>query len=231
MGADYILYIGRTLIKPLIAHQAESPAPAAAVRHFANGRQAWAALYTEAPALVIINAASTRTSGSRLCQSARRLWPNVPVLVLAMSDDKVPQADCVMQMPVSPSAITQFVNAALAHHPAGPPDQLVSAGPFTLDTVQRILSIRTGASAEDHILRPKEANLLHFFLQHTGEVIDRKTLMAAVWQTDYLGDTRTLNVHIRALRIYLETDPSRPRFLHTVRGEGYRLTVAPQGGD
>jgi DNA-binding response OmpR family regulator len=60
-------------------------------------------------------------------------------------------------------------------------------------------------------------------MQHPGQVVSRRTLMKEIWNTDYLGDTRTLDVHMRWLREKIEDDPNEPRLLVTVRGEGYRL--------
>ena len=60
-------------------------------------------------------------------------------------------------------------------------------------------------------------------MEHAGEIVSRKTLMHEIWDTDYLGDTRTLDVHMRWLREKIEDDPNHPKLLVTVRGEGYRL--------
>jgi two-component system alkaline phosphatase synthesis response regulator PhoP len=72
-------------------------------------------------------------------------------------------------------------------------------------------------------LRPKEAALLAFFIRNSGRVLSRQEIMKAVWDTDYVGDTRTLNVHVRWLRLKIEDDPGNPRLLRTVRGVGYRF--------
>ena len=74
-------------------------------------------------------------------------------------------------------------------------------------------------------LTPKEARLLAVLMQHPGQVVNRATLMQEVWQTDYLGDTRTLDVHICWLRKKLEDDPTHPQLLLTQRGVGYQLNV------
>ena len=63
-------------------------------------------------------------------------------------------------------------------------------------------------------------------MQHPDQTLNRKTLMAQVWETDYLGDTRTLDVHVRWIRKAIESDPGKPRYLKTVRGIGYRLQVS-----
>jgi DNA-binding response OmpR family regulator len=62
-------------------------------------------------------------------------------------------------------------------------------------------------------------------MEHAGEVIERKELFRMVWETDYAGDTRTLDVHISWLRQAMEEDPRNPRYIKTVRGEGYRLDI------
>jgi len=74
-------------------------------------------------------------------------------------------------------------------------------------------------------LRPKEAALLAYFMRNPGRVLSRKEIMKEVWDTDYLDDTRTLNVHIRWLRLKIEDNPSQPCMLRTVRGVGYHFQV------
>jgi transposase len=77
----------------------------------------------------------------------------------------------------------------------------------------------------DQKLTPKLAGLLEVLMRHHDEVVERKLLIKQVWQTDYMGDTRTLDVHIRWLRQAIEKKPSKPKFLKTVRGKGYILTI------
>jgi DNA-binding response OmpR family regulator len=77
-------------------------------------------------------------------------------------------------------------------------------------------------------LTPKEFKLLHLLATNHDQIISRKTIMQEVWETDYLGDTRTLDVHIRWLREKIEGAPSRPRRLITIRGVGYRFILNPE---
>jgi DNA-binding response OmpR family regulator len=77
-------------------------------------------------------------------------------------------------------------------------------------------------------LAPKQFQLLSTLMRHCGEVMPRSLLVREVWRTDYLGDTRMLDVHIRWLRQKIEDDPSDPVYLHTVRGVGYRLDAPPE---
>lgn len=89
---------------------------------------------------------------------------------------------------------------------------------FVLDLSTRRLMKDNGTPRH---LTPKECRLLSTFIRHRGEVLSREFLMQEVWETDYYGDTRTLEVHVSWLRAKIEDDPSHPRYLHTVRGVGY----------
>jgi DNA-binding response OmpR family regulator len=97
----------------------------------------------------------------------------------------------------------------------------LSAGPIRMNVKQRKISCG-GREAQ---VTPKEARLLEVFLRHPGILLTRKFLIKTVWETDYTGDTRTLDVHISWLRQILEPDPVSPRYLKTIRGQGYRLDV------
>ncbi len=99
--------------------------------------------------------------------------------------------------------------------------KLVQAGDLTLDLDARCV-IKNGVATH---LTFKECALLEIFMNNGGEVVSRRRLMKDVWDTDYLGDTRTLDVHIRWLREKIEDHPSEPTFLRTVRGVGYRFEV------
>jgi DNA-binding response OmpR family regulator len=75
-------------------------------------------------------------------------------------------------------------------------------------------------------MTPKQCALLQMLMVHHGNVVERSNIMQAIWETSYLEDTRTLDVHIRWLRERIEPDPSNPVYLKTVRGVGYRLNLA-----
>ncbi len=78
-----------------------------------------------------------------------------------------------------------------------------------------------------HQLTPKQCRLLYTFMLHPGEILSREFLMREVWDTTYTGDTRTLEVHVRWIRKMIEHNPSRPQYLRTVRGVGYRFDCRP----
>ena len=79
------------------------------------------------------------------------------------------------------------------------------------------------ANGREKRLTPKAASLLEVFLKHPEETLDRAFLMRQVWDTDYIGDTRTLDVHVRWVREAIEPEPGKPCHILTVRGVGYRF--------
>jgi len=102
------------------------------------------------------------------------------------------------------------------------PQDRITVGEITVDRLARRVW-RAGRVVE---LRQREFQLLDVLISHAGRALSRRELLDAVWGQDWVGDPRTLDVHIRWLREKLEADPSRPRYLHTVRGYGYRFEDA-----
>ena len=97
--------------------------------------------------------------------------------------------------------------------------KVLKAAGLVLDVARRELT-RRGKTQK---LTPKECQLLALFMNHPSKVLSRRPLMKEVWETDFLDDTRTLDVHICYLRKKIEEDPHHPRLLRTVRGIGYRF--------
>lgn len=118
-----------------------------------------------------------------------------------------------------PQSLTHAVSVATDLLHSTP---IVRAGNISLDIRTRTV---TDANGQCHYLRPKECDLLHVLIRNAGSVVSRAAIMAEVWETDYTDDTRTLDVHIRWLREKVETNPSRPQYIQTVRGVGYRFVT------
>jgi len=97
--------------------------------------------------------------------------------------------------------------------------QILRVAGLTLDLESRQVLSCSGI----HKLTHKECRLLEVFMRNPGKALSRKLLMKEVWETDYIGDTRTLDVHVRWLREKIEEDPGNPVLLRTVRGAGYRF--------
>jgi DNA-binding response OmpR family regulator len=99
---------------------------------------------------------------------------------------------------------------------------VLSQGIFRLNTQQHILTTPNG----DQKLTPKLAKLMEVLMKNVNQVVERKELIKQVWETDYMGDTRTLDVHIRWIRQAVEADPNHPQYIKTVRGKGYMLAIS-----
>lgn len=184
------------------------------------GSEALARLSEIGPDLVVVNAASLGSTGVRICQSLREKQDEHLPIVLVLEADKVVDksaADVVLNLPFTVQKLVNRIKPLLP----GDGANIIHAGPIRLDTEHR----RVKCLSKNARLTPRLAALLETLLQHRGEVIEREELFRQVWETNYTGDTRTLDVHISWLRRAIEMDPNHPRFLHTVRGVGYRLDV------
>lgn len=191
------------------------------IESVATGKAALASMAEVDPDVVVVNAASMRTSGKRICQSLRNEADNLPVLLIASPDYPVEKdevvADIVLELPFT---LRKLVNRIVPLLPGDEADML-HAGPIHLDME------RNWVRCEDREakLTPRLALLLKALMERAGEVLEREALFRDVWNTEYIGDTRTLDVHISWLRGSIEDDPRNPRFLKTIRGVGYRLDV------
>lgn len=185
-----------------------------------NGSAALLRLKDAMPNVVIVDAASMRTSGKRICQSLRSQYPNLPIVLIldenAENGEKV-AADIVLHMPFTPQKLINRIKPLLPAKQAN----MLQIGPLQLDTQHRIVRCNNKQSR----LTPRLVALLRIFMEHPGEVLEREALFCQVWETNYAGDMRTLDVHVSWLRQAIEEDPRRPVFLITLRGQGYRLDV------
>jgi len=105
--------------------------------------------------------------------------------------------------------------------PAAEPAAAVSVGPLTVDPAAR----RAHLDGSELQLSRKEFDLLADLIAHAGEVVKREDLMSRVWDENWFGSTKTLDVHVRWLRQKLGEESTDPRFIHTVRGVGFRFTA------
>lgn len=183
-----------------------------------NGSAALEHLEHDHPKVVVLDAASLRTSGRRICLSIRQHAPGLPLVVVldqqANGIDKL-NADVIL---VQPFTLQKLLNRM---RPLIPEENqnILHVGALQLDIEQRL--VRCGKRQVR--LTPRLLTLLKMLMDNPGIVIDRRDMFRQVWETEYIGDTRTLDVHISWLRQALEEDPRRPRYIKTVRGVGYRL--------
>lgn len=184
-----------------------------------NGSQAVARLKEISPSLSVVNAASLRSTGLRICQALRAKDPKLPVVLIIGKENHVERdaADAVLVLPFTVQKLVNRIKPLLP----GDGKNVVHVGPVRLDLEHR----RVRSLNKSTRLTPRLVALLKMLMEHHGEVVEREILFKKVWETDYTGDTRTLDVHISWLRRAIELDPERPRFLKTIRGVGYRLDL------
>ena len=184
-----------------------------------NGSEAVAKLKQTNPSLVVVNAPTLRSTGIRICSSIRKKDAKVPIILIVEKEKPVEKelTDSVLALPFT---VQKLVNRIKALMP-GDGDNVVSVGPIRLDLENR----RVRSLGKNTRLTPRLITLLQILMDKHGEVVEREALFKKVWETNYTGDTRTLDVHISWLRRAIELDPDNPKFLKTIRGVGYRLDV------
>lgn len=194
------------------------------VEVFSTGRLALAHACQSRPVLVVLNAASLGSNGMRICRSLHESLDGVPIIHIfpdgaSALDSKDSPAEITLVMPFTARKLINRIKRLLP----GARKDAVQVGPIRLASKVRIVE----AHGREKRLTPKTAHLLNVFLQNPGKTLDRAYLMRRVWNTDYVGDTRTLDVHMRWVREAVEVDPKSPRYIVTVRGVGYRFEPDP----
>lgn len=171
------------------------------------------------PQLIIFDSTAMRSSGIRTCRRLRRIVGDTPIIhcrANGTEEDTTAQADVYLEHPFTSRKLLNRVRALL---PADTlKEEVVRCGDLTFYRTKRSVEI---ANQGEQQLTPKLVKLLEEFLRNPEVIIDRRQLMQNVWNTDYIGDTRTLDVHIRWIREYIENDPAKPQLLVTIRGKGY----------
>jgi len=187
-------------------------------------------LAADEPHLVIVDDTSPRLSGPRVCRAVRAQSQQTPIiLILAESGRENEEAGATMHL-VLPFTSRKLMN------------RIKKIMPKEKETVLRIDELALNLKArsvtrggETHHLTPKQFRLLELFMRHPGQVLTRRFIMNQVWETDYMDDTRTLDVHVRWVREKIEVNPSQPVYLRTVRNVGYcfaapRAETSPDEG-
>ena len=184
-----------------------------------SGKDAVSRLKKVNPHILVVNAASLRSSGVRICQSLREKQEKLPIILILEKEAGAAKeaADVILNLPFTVQKLANRIKPLLP----GDGKNVIQTGPIRLDTERR----RVRCLGKNAKLTPRLVALLEILMDHHGEVVEREQLFKKVWETDYTGDTRTLDVHISWLRRAIELDPLKPKFLKTIRGVGYRLDV------
>ena len=179
--------------------------------------------------LILIDLMLPGLSGTEVCRQIRQR-SNVPVIMLTAKDSEVDKvvglelgADDYVTKPYSTRELVARIRAVLRRQGEDftdtVPDGVLTAGPVRMDIERHIVNVNG-----DQVQLPlKEFELLEFLIRNSGRVLTRSQLIDRVWGSDYFGDTKTLDVHVKRLRAKVEVDPANPLYIQTVRGLGYKF--------
>jgi two-component system response regulator RegX3 len=193
-----------------------------------DGAQALELFELVRPDLVLLDVMLPRISGIDVCRQLRKR-SRVPIIMVTAKSAEIDTvvglevgADDYVTKPYRLRELVARMRAVLRRAPEERADDLagdaLTVGDVSLDPEQHHVMIR----GDDISLPLKEFDLLHLLLANAGRVLPRETLIDRVWGSDYVGDTKTLDVHIKRLRAKVEDDPSSPTRIITIRGLGYK---------
>lgn len=178
--------------------------------------------------LILLDLMLPGLSGTEVCRQIRSKSA-VPIIMLTAKDSEIDKvvgleigADDYVTKPYSSRELIARIRAVLRRGEMVDPSLdtgVLSVGPVHLDADRHIISV----NGQQVSLPLKEFELLEFLMRNAGRVLTRMQLIDRVWGSDYVGDTKTLDVHIKRLRAKIEVDPANPELIQTVRGMGYKM--------
>jgi two-component system, OmpR family, response regulator RegX3 len=194
-----------------------------------SGPEALAEFDRSGADIVLLDLMLPGLPGTEVCR-ALRTRSNVPIIMLTAKDGEIDKvvglelgADDYVTKPYSARELVARIRAVLRRRgdaaEAPPGDGILEAGRVRMDVERHVVAV----GGEPVSLPLKEFDLLEYLLRNAGRVLTRGQLIDRVWGSDYVGDTKTLDVHVKRLRAKLEPDPANPTVLLTVRGLGYKL--------
>ena len=197
-----------------------------------DGQTGLAAARAERPDLVILDVMLPSMDGLEVCRAIRR-EQDMPIVILTARDEEVDRivglelgADDYVTKPFSMRELMARVRAHIRRYRPGTGSSAPEAGEGTLVSGNLELDAaghRVRLAGRELSLRPREFRLLALFMRRVGRALTRDQVLEALWSQDYIGDARTVDVHVRWLREKIEEDPGRPTRIVTVRGVGYRF--------
>ncbi len=193
-----------------------------------SGPEAIATFEKSGADLILLDLMLPGLSGTEVCRQIRAKSA-VPIIMLTAKDSEIDKvvgleigADDYVTKPYSSRELIARIRAVLRRGELS--DSVddggaLEVGPVRMDTDRHVISV----NGEQVSLPLKEFELLEFLMRNSGRVLTRMQLIDRVWGSDYVGDTKTLDVHIKRLRAKIEKDPANPEYIQTVRGMGYKM--------
>ena len=193
-----------------------------------DGREALEKFSKTNPDLILLDLMLPEISGTEVCRQIR-VKSQVPIIMLTAKDTEVDKvvglelgADDYVVKPYSKAELVARIKAVLRRQGSdstNEPSGSISAGPVVIDVERHQVSINDQLIS----LPLKEFELLEFLVRNSGRVLTRTQLIDRIWGSDYFGDTKTLDVHVKRLRAKIEKDPANPVYIQTIRGLGYKF--------
>jgi two-component system response regulator RegX3 len=201
-----------------------------------DGQQAMALFGKETFDIVLLDLMLPKLSGLDVCRQIRAS-SEVPIIIVSAKGEEVDMvlmleigADDYVTKPYRLRELVARIRAVLrrreTHENLPASDDEIQLGPIRMDIDAR----RCFVNGEEIKLRKKEFALLRLLLENPGRVLTREVLIDRIWGSDYVGDTKTLDVHIKRLRTLIEDNPKNPEHITTVRGVGYRYEATKSSG-
>ena len=196
-----------------------------------DGSSALDAFASATPDLVLLDLMLPGIPGTEVCR-AIRLTSQIPIIMLSAKDSEIDivvglelGADDYVTKPYAARELLARIRAALRRTGHDESARVAHESPvldelgIVLDPERHSVSVR----GEEIAMPLREFELLEMLMRHSGRVLTRGQLIDRVWGSNYYGDTKTLDVHIKRIRARIETEPAKPRLISTVRGVGYRF--------
>ncbi|MBC2021467.1 response regulator transcription factor [Listeria booriae] len=200
-----------------------------------DGRTGYELALTEKPDLIVLDLMLPEMDGIEVCKQLRQDKVETPILMLTAKDDELDKiiglelgADDYLTKPFSPREVVARIKAILRRSAGKSADVEPEVAPKEKALHVGDLKILT-ESYEVYLqeelldLTPKEFELLLYLANHRGKVFSRDQLLDAVWNYDYIGETRIVDVHVSHLRDKIEADTKKPQYIKTIRGFGYKM--------
>lgn len=191
-----------------------------------DGREALTQYKKIKPSLVLLDLMLPHINGQEVCKTIRR-QSDTPIIMLTAKDSELDKivgleigADDYITKPFSMRELIARINAVLRRS-ADKRELNISVGPFTFDDAKHEIAFKNKVLD----LPLKQFNILKTLLLNKDRVVSRDELLKTVWGEDFYGDEKTLDVHIRRLRQQIEQDSTKPKYLKTIRGVGYKIGI------